>query len=62
MSKLFKISSWAKIAGLGVIAAVASTSVAEAAAPLKGTIRIDGSSTVFPITEEIGRASCRERV
>lgn len=53
MATLSRFSSWAKIAGLGVVTAVAATTIAVSAAPLKGTIRIDGSSTVFPITEAV---------
>ena len=54
-----RLSSIAALAGVGVIAAVAATTVAESA-PLRGTIRVDGSSTVFPITEAVAEEFSKE--
>ncbi len=54
-----RLSSIAAVAGIGVVAAVAATTVAETA-PLRGTIRVDGSSTVFPITEAVAEEFSKE--
>ena len=55
MTTLNHVSFWAKIVGIGAVAIAATTAVGEAPnlKKLKGTVRIDGSSTVFPITEAV---------
>ena len=59
-----------KLAGAATLAAVALTVAVPAAIAAEGIVKVDGSSTVYPVTEavaeefqkEIGRASGRERV
>ena len=51
---------------LAFIATIAGGGVTASAAKLKGTVKVDGSSTVFPITEavaeEFNRVQPRVRV
>jgi phosphate transport system substrate-binding protein len=61
MNKLTRITSVAAIAAIGAITTLAATSVAENNAPLRGTVRIDGSSTVFPITEAVAEEFTKEQ-
>lgn len=67
---MLKNRSWTKVAALGAIASVATfaafSTATAVAQNLRGTVRIDGSSTVYPITaaiaEEFSNAAPRVRV